>query len=167
MDQELTIGALAARSGVAASALRYYESERLIHATRSPSGQRRFRRDTLRRVAFIRVAQQVGLRLDEIRDALSTLPENRTPTVEDWSALSATWRSRIDEQIAMLERLRGRLHHCIGCGCLSLKCCHLLNPEDIIGSHGPGPRRLLEECTGPDPEDYAAYHAAATPAGSG
>lgn len=144
MDSELTIGALSERAGVAASALRFYEAEGLIHATRTEGGQRRFTRDTLRRVSFIRVAQQVGLRLDEIRVALESLPEHRTPTAKDWERLSASWRPRLDAQIALLERLRDRLGGCIGCGCLSLRFCKLLNPDDQAGQRGPGPRHILE-----------------------
>ncbi len=145
MEIELAIGALSDRTGVAPSALRFYEAEGLIHATRSGGGQRRFARDTLRRVSFIRVAQQVGLSLDEIRAALASLPENRTPNEHDWERLSASWRPRIDHQIAMLERLRDRLHGCIGCGCLSLRFCKLLNPEDRAAQRGPGPRYLIDD----------------------
>ncbi len=145
MEIELAIGALSDRTGVAPSALRFYEAEGLIHATRSSGGQRRFARDTLRRVSFIRVAQQVGLSLDEIRAALASLPENRTPNEHDWERLSASWRPRIDHQIAMLERLRDRLHGCIGCGCLSLRFCKLLNPEDRAAQRGPGPRYLIDD----------------------
>jgi MerR family redox-sensitive transcriptional activator SoxR len=144
MESELTIGALSERAGVAASALRFYEAEGLIHATRSEGGQRRYTRDTLRRVSFIRVAQQVGLRLDEIRVALESLPENRTPNAKDWERLSTSWRPRLDAQIALLERLRDRLGSCIGCGCLSLRFCKLLNPDDRAGQRGPGPRHLIE-----------------------
>ncbi len=143
-EPELTIGALSDRTGVATSALRYYESEGLIHASRSPGGQRRYPRDILRRVSFIRIAQQVGLSLDEIRSALGSLPESRTPTQRDWEKLSASWRPRIDEQIAILERLRDRLASCIGCGCLSLKVCKLANPDDVAGERGPGPRYVLD-----------------------
>lgn len=142
---ELTIGALSERTGVAASALRYYEAEGLIHATRSAGGQRRYARATLRRVSFVRVAQQVGLTLDEIRSALASLPDNRTPTETDWERLSASWRPRIDAQIALLERLRDRLDGCIGCGCLSLRFCHLLNPGDAAAERGPGPRYILDD----------------------
>ena len=144
MDQRLTIGALSERTGVAPSALRFYESEGLIHADRSDGGQRRYTRDTLRRVSFIRIAQQVGLSLEEIRAALSSLPDGRTPTKRDWERLSAAWRPRIDARIAMLERLRDRLTGCIGCGCLSLKVCQLANPNDEAAEHGPGPRWVLE-----------------------
>jgi MerR family redox-sensitive transcriptional activator SoxR len=145
MDDDLTIGALSTRTGVATSALRYYEAEGLIHADRSPGGQRRFARATLRRVSFIRVAQQVGLSLDEIRSALSSLPDNRTPDEKDWERLSASWRPRLDAQIAVLERLRDRLDGCIGCGCLSLRYCQLLNPGDHAGDRGPGPRYILDD----------------------
>ena len=144
METELTIGALSERTGVATSALRFYEAEGLIHATRSPGGQRRYARDAIRRVSFIRVAQQVGLSLEEIRDALHTLPDRRTPTEKDWQRLSASWRPRLDAQIALLERLRDRLDGCIGCGCLSLRTCRMLNPDDRAGARGPGPRYVLD-----------------------
>ncbi|HZP30249.1 MAG TPA: redox-sensitive transcriptional activator SoxR [Acidimicrobiia bacterium] len=144
MEPELTIGAVSERTGVAPSALRFYEAEGLIHSTRTAGGQRRFTRDTLRRVSFIRVAQQVGLSLDEIRDALHSLPERRTPTEKDWQRLSRSWRPRLDAQIAMLERLRDRLDGCIGCGCLSLRFCRMLNPDDRAGELGPGPRYVLD-----------------------
>ncbi len=143
MDQVLTIGELSERTGVATSALRFYETQGLIAADRSGGGQRRYGRDTLRRVSFVRIAQQVGLSLDEIRTALSSLPENRTPTPRDWERLSASWRPRIDAQIAVLERLRDRLSGCIGCGCLSLKVCQLANPGDEAAALGPGPRWIL------------------------
>ncbi len=145
MDQELTIGAVSERTGVATSALRFYEAQGLIQATRSEGGQRRYGRDALRRVSFIRIAQQVGLSLEEIRDALSSLPDGRTPTRRDWERLSTSWRPRIDARIAMLERLRDRLTGCIGCGCLSLKVCQLANPDDGAAALGPGPRWILEQ----------------------
>jgi MerR family transcriptional regulator, redox-sensitive transcriptional activator SoxR len=145
---ELSIGALGERTGVATSALRFYEAEGLIQATRSSGGQRRFRRDTIRRVSFIRVAQQVGLSLDEIREALASLPDKRTPTDRDWHRLSAAWRPRLDAQIHLLERLRDRLDSCIGCGCLSLRTCRLLNPADEAAARGPGPRYVLDEPDG-------------------
>jgi MerR family redox-sensitive transcriptional activator SoxR len=144
MEPELTIGALSERTGVAPSALRFYEAEGLIHATRSSGGQRRYPRAIVRRVSFIRVAQQVGLRLEEIRAALASLPDNRTPDTKDWSRLSASWRPRLDAQIAMLERLRDRLDSCIGCGCLSLTACAMMNPGDTAAARGPGPRYILE-----------------------
>ena len=145
MQPELTIGALSERAGISTSALRYYEAEGLIHATRSEGRQRRYTRDALRRVSFIRAAQQVGLTLDEVRDALHSLPERRTPNEKDWHRLSATWRPRLDAQIAMLERLRDRLDGCIGCGCLSLRFCHMLNPDDQAAERGPGPRYVLDD----------------------
>ena len=145
MEKWLSIGTLSERTGVAASALRYYEAEGLVHADRTPSGQRRYHRDALRRVSFIRVAQQVGLSLVEIRDALASLPENRTPTEKDWKHLSESWRPRLDAQIAMLERLRERLDKCIGCGCLSLRVCHIVNPDDRAAETGAGPRYVLSD----------------------
>jgi MerR family transcriptional regulator, redox-sensitive transcriptional activator SoxR len=144
MEADLTIGALSERTGVAHSALRFYEAEGLIHAARTDGGQRRYPRDVLRRVSFIRIAQQVGLSLDEIRTALSSLPAKRTPNQKDWERLSSSWRPRLDEQIAMLERLRDRLTGCIGCGCLSMQACRLLNPGDEAGERGPGPRYVLD-----------------------
>lgn len=144
MDDELAIGAVAERAGVATSALRFYESEGLIHAHRATSGHRRFHRDVLRRVAFIRVAQQVGLSLEEIRAALATLPDHRTPTKHDWERLGTSWRPRVDEQIAQLERMRDRLNGCIGCGCLSLQICKLVNPDDAAADAGSGPRYVID-----------------------
>ncbi len=143
--EELTIGEVSERTGVAASALRFYEAEGLLQASRSEGGQRRYARDVIRRVSFIRVAQEVGLSLREVRDALASLPRNRTPNQRDWERLSASWRPRLDHQIAVLERLRDRLHGCIGCGCLSLRACQLLNPGDEVGARGPGPRYVLDD----------------------
>jgi MerR family redox-sensitive transcriptional activator SoxR len=148
VSEWLSIGEVAERTGVAVSAVRYYEREGLLPATRSDGGQRRFPREALRRVAFIRIAQRVGLSLDEIRDALDSLPASRTPTNADWARLSRSWRPRLDEQIALLTRLRDQLSSCIGCGCLSLKTCSLYNPDDGAGALGAGPRYLL----GDDPE---------------
>jgi MerR family redox-sensitive transcriptional activator SoxR len=139
----LTIGEVGARTGVASSALRFYEAEGLIHATRTSGGQRRYARDTLRRVSFMRIAQQVGLSLEEIRTALGTLPDNRTPTRADWERLSASWRPQLDARIAQLERLRDRLSGCIGCGCLSLQVCPLYNPADVMAERGPGAHILM------------------------
>jgi MerR family transcriptional regulator, redox-sensitive transcriptional activator SoxR len=141
----LTIGDFAARSGVAPSALRYYEREGLIRSTRTSGNQRRYQRSELRRVGFIKIAQQVGVSLDEIRDALAALPENRTPTKADWTRLSAHWRRRLEERITLMERLRDQLTGCIGCGCLSLKRCTLINPGDWLATTGLGPRKLLGE----------------------
>jgi MerR family redox-sensitive transcriptional activator SoxR len=135
---ELTIGELSERSGVATSALRFYEARGLIHSRRTAGNQRRYPQPELRRVAFIRAAQQVGLSLEEIADALATLPEARTPTKADWARLSRSWRTRLDEQIERIERLRDRLDGCIGCGCLSLRTCALNNPGDEAAARGPG-----------------------------
>lgn len=144
----LTVAEVSRRSGFAASALRYYEREGLIHADRSEGGQRRYQRIVLRRLAFIRAARHVGLTLDEVREVLSQLPESRTPTRADWSRISHLWRKRLDEQIEALLALRDGLDSCIGCGCLSLKRCRTLNPQDIAAVHGPGavylPKRLRE-----------------------
>jgi MerR family redox-sensitive transcriptional activator SoxR len=148
LPETLTIGELAARSGVAASALRYYDRLGLLQSDRSGGNQRRFSRSELRRVAFIRIAQRVGLSLDEIRDALALLPENRTPTRGDWARLSRAWRSRLDDQIQLMERLRDRLASCIGCGCLSLKKCGLYNREDKAAQRGAGPRYLIGDRAG-------------------
>jgi MerR family redox-sensitive transcriptional activator SoxR len=151
LHDELAIGEVASRAGVETSALRFYESQGLIHSERTSGGQRRFHREVLRRIAFIRVAQRVGLSLDEIRTALESLPDERTPTPRDWNRLSQVWRGRLDEQIALLERLREDLTACIGCGCLSLKTCALANPGDRAAHLGPGPRYLLGDRRGPEP----------------
>ncbi len=143
MQEALTIGQLAARSGVAQSALRYYERLGLIRADRTGGNQRRYHRGELRRVAFIRIAQQVGISLDEIRAALDSLPASRTPTAEDWARLSTAWRERLEEKISLLVRLRDDLDGCIGCGCLSLRRCALYNPADELAGEGPGARLTL------------------------
>ena len=134
----LTVGEVAHRSGFAASALRFYERQGLLHATRTSGGQRRYQRNVLRRLAFIRAARNVGLSLDEVAAALAALPEARTPTKEDWSRLSRSWRLRLDDQIAALSKLRDGLDACIGCGCLSLRTCAFSNPDDAIAVRGPG-----------------------------
>ncbi|WP_088318667.1 redox-sensitive transcriptional activator SoxR [Kineosporia sp. R_H_3] len=141
-DELLTVGAVSRRSGVAPSALRYYESRGLLGATRTAGGHRVFHRSVLRRLAFVRAAQNVGLTLEEIADALATLPAGRTPTKADWARLSRAWRERLDEQIAALEKLRDGLTSCIGCGCLSLRRCALSNPADELAATGPGARYL-------------------------
>ena len=134
----LTIGQLSERSGVATSAIRFYESRGLVESARTTGNQRRYAQATLRRVSFIRAAQRVGLTLDEISEALATLPSGRTPTKKDWSRLSASWRARLDEQIRAIEKLRDNLDGCIGCGCLSLQKCRLRNPDDEVADRGPG-----------------------------
>ena len=138
----LTVGELAARSGVAVSALHYYESRGLIRAERSAGNQRRYPRAALRRVAFVRAAQQLGIGLAEIAEALAQLPQQRTPTKADWARLSSRWRERLDARIAALQALRDRLDGCIGCGCLSLRACALYNPDDACARRGAGAQRL-------------------------
>jgi MerR family redox-sensitive transcriptional activator SoxR len=140
ITRPLTVGELARRTGVATSALRFYEERGLIHAERNTSGHRRFPRAVARRVAFIVYAQRIGLTLEEIRAELDKLPADRVPTGDDWDHLTQTWTARIDERIAELERLKLGLTDCIGCGCLSLERCAILNPYDRAASHGPGPR---------------------------
>jgi MerR family redox-sensitive transcriptional activator SoxR len=139
----LTIGEVAARSGLAPSAIRFYETEGLIHAARTPGGQRVFPRHVLRRLAFIASAQRVGLTLREIADALADLPPDRAPTKAAWARLSRTWQRGLDERIDELERLRDALTSCIGCGCLSLATCRLFNTDDAAAARGAGARYLL------------------------
>lgn len=143
-QKELTVGQLAARSGVAVSALHFYEREGLITSRRTSGNQRRFRRDTLRRVALIRVAQRVGIPLADVRTALVELPDSRTPTRHDWQRLSRHWQAELDKRIHHLQQLRDEFTDCIGCGCLSIDRCALANPRDELGKRGAGPRRLLE-----------------------
>jgi MerR family redox-sensitive transcriptional activator SoxR len=140
VSELLTIGEVARRSGVASSALRFYEERGLISSERAGSGHRRYARPVLRRIAFIVFAQRVGLTLEEIRTELDRLPADRAPTRRDWSRLSSGWTARIDRRIAELERLKAGLTECIGCGCLSLERCRLANPGDRASSFGPGPR---------------------------
>ncbi len=139
----LTVGEVARRAGVATSALRFYEDEGLIRSERTDVGHRRYHADVLRRVSFIRTAQLVGLSLSEIRAALSSLPDSRTPTARDWERLARSWQPLLDERIAMLTRMRDQLDSCIGCGCLSLTSCGLWNPHDVAAELGDGPRYLL------------------------
>ena len=144
MDDTLTVGELAARSGVAVSTIHFYEAKGLVHSTRNAGNQRRFARSELRRVAVIRVAQRAGISLAEIRDALATLPTSRTVTAKDWARLSKRWKSALEDRIRRLTALRDQLGSCIGCGCLSLDACPLRNPMDVLGEEGPGPR-LIED----------------------
>ena len=143
-DRPLTAGQVAARSGVAVSTIHFYEAKGLVRGWRSAGNQRRYSRDVLRRVAIIKVAQRLGLPLSMIKQAIDSLPGGRTPTAKDWKRLSAEWRKELDRRIALLQKLRGQLDSCIGCGCLSLKICQLRNPEDAVSDRGSGPR-LLEE----------------------
>jgi MerR family redox-sensitive transcriptional activator SoxR len=138
----LTIGEVAKRSGVPHTALRFYEERGLIAAERTAGNQRKYARAVLRRLAFIRTAQRVGLSLEDIHDALATLPEGRSPTKTDWARLSNRWRGELDARIDAMQRLRDRLTACIGCGCLSLKSCHLRNRDDLMADLGPGAPRL-------------------------
>lgn len=139
---ELTPGDMSRRSGVAVSALHFYEREGLIVSRRTSGNQRRYPREAIRRVAFIRMSQRLGIPLARIREALATLPTNRVPTSKDWARLSAGWRADLDERITHLERLRDNLAGCIGCGCLSLKVCALANPGDVLAAQGPGAANL-------------------------
>ena len=148
----LPMGEITRRSGFAASAIRYYEAEGLIEAHRSGGGQRRFERNVLRRLAFIRAASNVGLTIEEIREELGRLPGNRTPTKADWQRISRHWGRRLDEQIAALQRLKSGLDGCIGCGCLSLRSCAFSNPDDVHGERGAGARLLPDSLRRPHPD---------------
>ena len=147
----IAISELARRSGVAASALRFYETQGLLRSTRTSGGRRAFDRGALRRVAFIRAAQAIGLTLEEVRAVFASLPDDRTPTKADWAEISGGWRPLIQARITKLEALRDALDGCIGCGCLSLSACKLFNPEDVAKRYGPGARYLL----GDAPQDRA------------
>ena len=143
-DRPLSAGQVAARSGVAVSTVHFYEAKGLVHGWRSSGNQRRYSRDVLRRVAIIKVAQRLGLPLSLIKQAIDSLPGGRTPTAKDWQRLSAGWRKELDRRIALLQKLRGQLDSCIGCGCLSLRVCQLRNPGDTVSERGSGPL-LMEE----------------------
>lgn len=142
LHRELTVGEVASRSGVAVSAIHFYEARGLIRSWRNAGNQRRYPRDVLRRVAVIKVAQRIGVPLADIQEALAALPEGRTPTAADWARLSARWKADLNARIARLTQLRDQLEGCIGCGCLSLQVCRLRNPLDELSEHGPGPRLL-------------------------
>ena len=139
---ELSVGDVARRSGLAVSAIHFYENEGLIRSRRSAGNQRRYGREVLRRVAIIKVAQRTGIPLKTIREAFKTLPAERTPTAEDWAQLSSVWKAELEHRIDRLTRLRDHLSDCIGCGCLSVKSCPLHNPWDRLAEQGPGPRLL-------------------------
>ncbi len=145
LARELTVGELAVRSGVAVSAIHFYESKGLIRGWRTSGNQRRYPREVLRRIAVIKASQRVGIPLSAIRDALTSLPEKRTPTAEDWGVLSERWRADLDDRITRLTKLRDELTSCIGCGCLSLDSCPLYNPGDKCSELGPGPQLLDPE----------------------
>ncbi|MCH9802668.1 redox-sensitive transcriptional activator SoxR [Acidimicrobiales bacterium] len=138
LEEYLTIGQASERLGLATSALRFYEDKGLISSLRTVGGQRRYARDVLRRVSFIRAAQQVGLPLAEIKESLDALPAHRAPTQEEWQRLAEAWRPLLDEQIATLAGIRDRLAGCIGCGCQSLDSCDVFNPDDVAAQQGPG-----------------------------
>ncbi|OIJ92508.1 redox-sensitive transcriptional activator SoxR [Streptomyces colonosanans] len=144
---ELTVGQLSARSGAAVSALHFYESKGLISSRRTSGNQRRYQRDALRRVAFVRAAQRVGIPLATIREALARLPEERTPNRADWARLSEAWRSELEDRISQLSRLRDHLTDCIGCGCLSLETCVLSNPDDVFGERQSGSRLMVDRAS--------------------
>lgn len=141
----ISIGKLADRTGFAVSAIRYYEQKGLIHPERNAGGQRRFLRSDIRRLSFVKIAQQFGFSIEEIQEQLAGLPEQRTPTKADWTRISKTMRKKLDARIEILTKLRNNLDGCIGCGCLSMKTCNLLNPQDIAGKNGSGPRFLMGE----------------------
>src|SRR6204780_4644306 len=141
----LLAGQVATRSGVAVSTVHFYEAKGLVRSWRSSGNQRRYSRDVLRRVAIIKVAQRLGLPLSMIKEAIDSLPGSRTPTANDWKRLSAEWRRELDRRIALLQKLRGQLDSCIGCGCLSLKGCHLRNPGDMVSDQGSGPMLMAED----------------------
>ena len=143
VTKELTVGQLSARSGVAVTALHFYETKGLIKSNRNAGNQRRYPRDVLRRVVIIKIAQRLGIPLATIGEALQALPDGRTPTAKDWQRLSASWRADLDERINKLMLLRDKLNGCIGCGCLSLEACPLRNQGDLLGERGPG-AQLLE-----------------------
>lgn len=147
-NQVMTIGDLAERTGLTVSAIRFYETKGLVTPARNAGGQRRYLRSDIRRLSFVQVSQQLGFSIDEIRSALATLPQGRTPTQKDWERISRDFRDQLDERIARLTRLRDYLSGCIGCGCLSMKKCVLVNPEDGLKKFGPGARAVLGDKLG-------------------
>ncbi len=145
MTRELTVGQVAERSGLAVSALHFYERKGLLKSHRTSGNQRRYDRDVLRRLAIIRMGQELGIPLAEVGEALSRLPAGQIPTAQDWRALSSAWRDRLDRRITLMTRMRDELNGCIGCGCLSTQSCPLINMDDRLAAEGSGPRRLLRE----------------------
>ncbi|MCR9261131.1 MAG: redox-sensitive transcriptional activator SoxR [Pseudomonadaceae bacterium] len=146
-ESRITIGAIAERTGLSISAIRFYESQGLVTPTRNSGGQRRFLRSDIRRLSFVQIAQQLGFTIDQIRQQLNKLPDNRTPTQKDWAGISRTFAADLDARIDMLTRMRDRLDGCIGCGCLSLENCALYNPQDKAGLGGSGPQFVLHKQT--------------------
>jgi MerR family redox-sensitive transcriptional activator SoxR len=144
-ETRITIGAIAERTGLSISAIRFYETQGLVTPSRNPGGQRRFLRSDIRRLSFVQIAQQLGFSIDQIRQQLHTLPDNRTPNQKDWARISRTFRADLEARIGMLTRMRDRLDGCIGCGCLSLEKCALYNPQDKAGLSGTGPQFVLHE----------------------
>ena len=167
---ELTVGELARRAGVAVSTLHFYETKGLIASRRTAGNQRRFARDTLRRIAFVRIGQRVGVPLATLAEVLGRLPEGRVPTRADWAEVSASWRAELDTRLEQLQQLRDDFTDCIGCGCLSLDRCSLANNADTLATHGPGPRRLIErrKSTDPHPQGGSAdcFPTGVTPSGT-
>lgn len=153
-SERLPIGQLAERTGLAVSAIRYYEAEGLLSAERNAGGQRRFLRSDIRRLSFVQIAQQFGFTIEQIRTQLQSLPQGRTPTKQDWVRISRGFRRDLDSKIDTLTQLRDKLDGCIGCGCLSLRVCALYNPEDRARSRGPGPRYLLGDRPDGPPRAY-------------
>ena len=151
----LLVGQVAERSGLTVSALHFYERSGLIRSTRDAGNRRRYARDALRRLAFIRASQRVGIPLADIKQALDALPKRRTPREEDWFALSTKWQTRLDDRIEQMIRLRDDLTNCIGCGCLSFARCNLVNTDDVMGQEGPGARRLEPGTPRPEPFDWS------------
>lgn len=145
MSRELTVGQVAERSGLAVSALHFYEKKGLIRSHRTSGNQRRYDRDVLRRLAIVRMAQELGIPLSEVADALSRVPLGHIPSAEDWRGMSAVWYEKLDRRVTMLIRMRDELNGCIGCGCLSTTSCPLMNAGDRLADEGPGPRRLLRD----------------------
>lgn len=143
VTRDLSVGELAARSGVSVSALHFFERQGLLVSHRTAGNQRRYRRDALRRMALVRVAQRAGIPLKDVAEVLATLPDQRTPTRQDWARLSQRWRAQLDERIRALQQLREDFTDCVGCGCLSIDRCRLVNPYDELGARGPGPQRLF------------------------
>lgn len=162
-EPDLSVGQVARRSGVSVSALHFYERQNLISSTRTAGNQRRYRRDTLRRVALIRIAQRAGIPLAQVAEALATLPEDRAPDRRDWQRLSRAWQADLEERIHHLQQLRDEFADCVGCGCLSIDRCLLANPDDALGREGPGPRRLTS-ARRPHPNQTSAQAGTVTPA---